>query len=260
MNFFHEYHREPRIIHNQTIRFEPHLHHEVEIIALFRGQVSLTMGGRDYVMHEGDLLIVFPNTVHSYASEGDVDVGKFIFSPDTLPELRDLFKTSLPLSPIISGENELIALSKEILDCFDKSSEVVKKAYLLLLTGKLIEKCRPESREDFDGDTLNAILDYCRENYRNGIKQTDVAAALHISESYLSHVFSAKMDINFCKYINILRVGEATRLLSESDKSITEIAYECGFSSLRSFNRAFLDCKGVNPRQYRKSRSEIYYF
>ena len=208
----------------------------------------------------GTRIIVFPNTVHSYASEGDVDVGKFIFSPDTLPELRDVLGSSAPSEPIISNCKDMISLSKEILLSFEKSSEVVKKAYLLLLAGKLLERCRPEAREDFDGDTLGAILDFCQKNYRSSICQKDIAAALHISESYLSHVFSAKMDINFCKYINILRVGEATRLLSESDKSITEIAYECGFSSLRSFNRAFLDCKGVNPRQYRKSRSEIYYF
>lgn len=253
MNFFHEYHREPRIIHNQKIRFEPHLHYEVEIIALFRGRVSLTVGGKDHLMREGDILIVFPNTVHSYATEEGVDVGKFIFSPETLPELRDILGSSVPKEPIISGCEELVSLSKEILLSFEKSSDVVKKAYLLLLTGKILEKCQPESHEGFDGDTLNAILDYCQKNYRSGIKQKDVAAALHISESYISHVFSAKMDINFCRYINILRVGEAVRLLSESDKSITEIAYECGFGGIRSFNRAFLDCKGVNPRQYRKS-------
>ena len=48
MNFFHEYHREPRIIHNQKIRFEAHLHYEVEIITLFRGKASLTCAGKEY--------------------------------------------------------------------------------------------------------------------------------------------------------------------------------------------------------------------
>ena len=138
-----------------------------------------------------------------------------------------------------------------------KSSPTVKKAYLLLLTAKLIELCQPEARKDFDGDTLGAILEYCQKNYRSNLRQKDVAAALHISESYISHVFSAKMEINFCRYLNILRSDEAARLLVESKKSITEIAFECGFGGLRSFNRAFLDTKGVTPREYRKSRSEI---
>lgn len=255
MNFFHEYHREPRIIHNQKIRFEPHLHYEVEIIALFKGSASLSVGGRDYKMKDGDLLIVFPNTVHSYTSEENVDVGKFIFSPDTLPELRDIFNTNYPDCPIVSGSNELLSLSKEILRSFDSSSSTVKKAYLLLLTGKLLEKCTLESRDDFDGDTLNAILEYCQKNFRLRLKQSDIALALHISESYLSHVFSAKMEMNFCRYLNVLRTNEALRLLVERNESITEIAYECGFSSLRSFNRAFAEQIGTTPREYRKSFS-----
>lgn len=253
MNFFHEYHKEPKIIHNQKIRFEAHLHREVEIIVLFKGSATLSVGGKEFQMTVGDLLIVFPNTVHSYTSEENVDVGKFIFSPDTLPELRDVFNTKYPKYPIASGSDELLSLSKEILLSFDSSSSIVKKAYLLLLTGKLLERCLVEDRDDYDGDTLNTILEYCRKNYRSRLTQSDVAAALHISESYLSHVFSAKMEINFCRYLNILRTGEACRLLTEGDKSITEIAYDCGFSSLRSFNRAFSDQMGTTPREYKKS-------
>ena len=257
MSFFHEYHREPRIIHNQKIRFEPHLHYEVEIIALFKGNVSLSVGGKDCRMQAGDILIVFPNTVHSYTSDESVDVGKFIFSPDILPELHDIFKSYYPGVPIVSGAEDILSLARDILSSFEKSSPTVKKAYLLLLTAKLVELCQPESRKDFDGDTLGAILEYCQKNYRSNLKQRDVAAALHISESHLSHIFSAKMEINFCRYLNILRSDEAARLLAESRKSITVIAYECGFSSLRSFNRAFLDTRGVTPRQYRKSITEI---
>ena len=257
MSFFHEYHNGPRIIHNQKIRFEPHLHHEIEIIALFRGRVSLSVGGKDYSMREGDMLIVFPHTVHSYNSEESVDVGKFIFSPEILPELHDVFKSHYPREPIISGADDVLSLARDILSSFEKSSPTVKKAYLLLLTAKLIELCQPEARKDFDGDTLGAILEYCQKNYRSNLRQKDVAAALHISESYISHVFSAKMEINFCRYLNILRSDEAARLLVESKKSITEIAFECGFGGLRSFNRAFLDAKGVTPREYKKSRSEI---
>ena len=255
MSFFHEYHGEPRIIHNQKIRFEPHLHYELEIIVLFRGRVSLTVGGAEYSMSEGDILIVFPNTVHSYTSEEGVDVGKFIFSPDFLPEIRDVLGASYPKQPIISGATEILGLAREILLSFEQSSAAVKKAYLLLLTGKLLEKCELESRADFDGDTLNAILEYCRKNFRSGIKQREVAAALRVSESYISHVFSAKMEMNFCRYLNVLRVNEAMRLLTEGKTSITDVAYDCGFSSPRSFNRAFAEQTGITPREYKKSFS-----
>ena len=86
MNYFHQYHTETQIIHNQKICFAPHLHDEVEIITLFRGSASLTADGLSYTLSAGDFVIIFPDVVHGYAFENNVDVGKFIFSPGTVPE------------------------------------------------------------------------------------------------------------------------------------------------------------------------------
>ena len=87
MDYFHQYHTETQIIHNQKICFAPHLHDEVEIIALFRGSASLMADGLTYTLSAGDFVIIFPDVVHSYTLENDVDVGKFIFSPDAVPDL-----------------------------------------------------------------------------------------------------------------------------------------------------------------------------
>lgn len=260
MNFFHEYHSETKILHNQKIYFDAHLHYEVEIIALFRGSTSLLVGGQDYKMHEGDFLIVFPNTIHSYTTSSPVDVGKFIFSLEAIPELKDAFENKFTESPIIPREKaekaNLHTLSKEILNCYNESSAIVKKAYLLLLTGKLLELCRLQSRDKLDHDIINSIFNYCQNNYLSKITQKDVATALHVSESYLSHIFSKKIEINFCSYINILRINKACESLSDSNKSITQIAQECGFSSLRTFNRAFLKHREITPSEYKKSLAE----
>lgn len=87
MNYLHQHHDGPQILHNQKIHFELHLHSEVEIIALYKGSASLSVDGKSYRMGAGDFLIVFPESLHSYAAEADVDVGKFIFSPEIIPEL-----------------------------------------------------------------------------------------------------------------------------------------------------------------------------
>jgi len=256
MNFFHENHSETEIYHNQKINFAPHLHYEVEIITLFKGSTELTIGGKDYTLNEGDFLIVFPNIVHSYSTKSSVDAGKFIFNIETMPELKDVFNTKAPKSPIISHERaqeaNLTSLSREIIKSYNESSMLVKRAYLLLLTGKLLELCELEDREKVDQDIINNIFNYCRSNYHSKLTLGSTAKALHISESYLSHIFSKKIEMNFCNYINVLRINEACEQLRKSDKSITQIAQECGFSSLRTFNRAFLSCRSMTPREYRK--------
>ena len=88
MNYLHQHHDGPQILHNQKIHFELHLHSEVEIIALYKGSASLSVDGKSYRMGAGDFLIVFPESLHSYAAEADVDVGKFIFSPRSTSRCR----------------------------------------------------------------------------------------------------------------------------------------------------------------------------
>lgn len=257
MKFFHQFHTSPQIIHNNKINFEPHLHEAVEIIALFKGKTELYVDGQNYTMSAGDFLIIFPNTVHSFYCEAEVDVGKFIFSPAAVSNLKASFDAGRPKCPIIKGDvaalKGLDTLAKDILISYNESSSAVKSAYLFLLTAKLLELCEIEKKQGTDGSIVNQIFDYCQRNYKQRITQADVARALHISNSYLSHIFMYKLKINFCSYINILRVNEACSLLSRTKMSITEIANESGFSSLRSFNRAFMRHVGVTPKEYRKS-------
>lgn len=256
MKFFHQFHTSPQIIHNNKINFESHLHEAVEIIALFKGETLLNVDGQGYKMQEGDFVIIFPNTVHSFYCDGEVDVGKFIFSPQAVPNLTSVFDSNRPKCPIIKASDAaskgLDMLSKEILESYGASSPSVKSAYLFLLAAKLLELCELVKREGSD-DIVRQVFDYCQKHYTEPITQSDVAGALHISGSYLSHIFMYKLKINFCSYINILRINHACTLLSQSQKSITEIADESGFSSLRTFNRAFARYVGTTPKEYRKS-------
>lgn len=257
MNYFHQYHTEPQIIHNQKICFAPHLHDEVEIITLFRGSASLMADGFNYTLSAGDLIIIFPNVVHSYTLENNVDVGKFIFSPDEIPYLNPILEHKLPKTPVIkhdkvSGTN-LDSLSREILTSYKSSSTPVQKAYLLLLTGKLLELCEFEERKDMNDNIVIQIFDYCKRNFRSDITLADVADALFVSKSYISHIFCCKLKINFRTYINIIRINEATSLMRQEKITVTEAAHRSGFGSIRTFNRAFLKYMGITPKEYKNS-------
>lgn len=259
MNYFHQYHTETQIIHNQKICFAPHLHDEVEIITLFRGSASLMADGLAYTLSAGDFVIIFPDVVHSYTLEKDVDVGKFIFSPDAVPDLIPILKNERPLSPVIKhervSETNLGALAGEVLASYKSSSAPVQKAYLLLLTGKLLELCEFEERKSPDNSILSKIFDYCKQNFRSDITLTDVANALFVSKSYISHIFCCKLKINFRSYINLLRINEAALLMCRDNITVTEAAQRSGFGSIRTFNRAFYKHMGTTPKEYKRNFS-----
>ena len=63
-----------------------------------------------------------------------------------------------------------------------------------------------------------------------------------------------KLNMGFNDYVNQIRVSNACRKLSESDAAISQISEEVGFSTVRTFNRAFSKHVGMTPREYRSRR------
>lgn len=191
------------------------------------------------------------------SAEKNVEVGKYIFNSDSIPELKKVLENKCPKSPIIKRtlvENTgIYELAREILQKYRNCSAIVKKAYLLLLSGRLLELCELYDRLS-DNGMVCAVLDYCRNNYRQHITLQSTADALFISRSYLSHIFCEKIKINFRDYINMLRINDAQSMLENGGISITETAVQCGFGSIRTFNRTFLKYIGMSPGEYAKRR------
>lgn len=103
----------------------------------------------------------------------------------------------------------------------------------------------------FDQERMNRVLAFIHRSYDQGVRLRDAARVLSLSESAFSRFFRLHMGKTFPAFINELRIGRACRLLIESDKTVTEISYECGFSNLSNFNRQFLRANGVTPRAFR---------
>ena len=100
-------------------------------------------------------------------------------------------------------------------------------------------------------DTTSAIINYCRQNYDKEISLSGVAKALFLNKDSVSRIFSKNIGISFNSFINELRIVKACSLLSESDKNIVDIAFECGFKNQGTFNAAFKAFTKMTPREYK---------
>ena len=84
------------------------------------------------------------------------------------------------------------------------------------------------------------------------LKIWDIVENIGINRSYISQFINNEYNISFSHYINKLRIEKACCLLEGSiNKSIEGIAFDSGFNSLSTFNRAFKKFKGVLPSEYR---------
>ncbi len=100
---------------------------------------------------------------------------------------------------------------------------------------------------------VRRAMAYMHEHYAEPISREDLASRLGMSSDYLTLCFRKEVGMAPIAYLNRYRVNRAKILLSESDKNVTEIALEVGFSDSSYFGRVFRRQVGVTPEVYRRS-------
>lgn len=92
------------------------------------------------------------------------------------------------------------------------------------------------------------ISSYLNLHFTEELNLSQLADALGYSKYHISHIFKENFGCSYNDYLKRIRSEHAMGLLSHSDMTATEICFASGFSSLRSFYRAFREIYGVTPR------------
>ena len=236
----------------------PHIHSHLEMIYASNGSSITTLDNQEFVLEEGDLFLSFPNQIHFYYDQSPVNGYMVIFSPDLFKDLKEDFQNKRPARPIIKRSQLPADIAKRLAVITEKNASdsvydrICAKGHLLALLGELIPQMNmvPVSA---DHESIKNLMNYCSENYTENLTLDSVSRELHLSKYYISHIFKERMNIGFTDFINSLRTEHACELLKK-DVSITDVAFSSGFSSIRTFNRVFLENMGMTPRDYIKTK------
>lgn len=240
----------------------PHIHPHLEFIYMQEGSSIAVVDDKKFLIETGDIFLSFPNQIHFYQPDSALYCQVLIFAPDLFSDLKECFKTQVPVSPIIKKHllpsdtcSILEKIQKKIYS--DSSFELITaKGYLMALLGNILPLMELVDAPTHH-DSLKNLLAYCSENYTEPITLDSLAAALHLNKYYVSHLFKERMNMGFTDFVNNLRIEHACNLLSQ-DTNITDVAFSSGFSSIRTFNRVFSQNIGMTPRDYLKSKRKMY--
>lgn len=237
------------------IDFPPHLHDDIELMFVEAGQAIAYCDGREYNLTPNSFFIAFPNQIHHYSQCTNGTYYCIIVKPSHLLHFVSVFSDGLPLSALHQHNDDsdnLISIFKTTYEEYlkDGDSSIIS-AYLTIIFGKLL-KCYDIEKSRLVKDCTSSILQYCAKHYKENISIDDISKELHISRSHISHIFSKRLNINFCDYINSLRLSDAVAMLESERYSVTEISDKSGFSTIRTFNRAFYKKYNTTPSEYRK--------
>ena len=94
---------------------------------------------------------------------------------------------------------------------------------------------------------------YIWENYTRKLSLEEIAKASGLSAPYFSTIFKEEMGENLSSYLNRLRIERTITLLTETGKSLSEIAKLCGFEDQSWFSKIFKSFTGTSPGKFREN-------
>jgi len=250
-----------------------HYHPEVELTLIRSGSGHRLIGDNLASFGPGDLVLIGANLPHSYFPGPDSQkehkdaeavvvqfptgmAGGFLFQA---PECRGIVKLLQRAERGLHFSPSLRASVDENLGSLSELNGPQRLARLLEILGELADRrAVPLSSGGFtpslnvaQAERLERGCRWIADNFRSPITLGEVSRHVHMTPPAFSRFFRLATNRTFVHFVNELRVGYACRLLLESDRKVTEVAFESGFENLSNFNRRFRALRGRSPKEFR---------
>ena len=252
-----------------NLNFLAHWHTEIESVYVYDGTLTMGINSEYQILEKGDIAICTSGDIHYYKSNGNSTVLSIVYRPELTDAIIKLPKSIHFKYPFLNRITmEKIGLHESVLKeielCFRKIFHEMTEqgpyyisfvksqlAELIALFLRNVPKNSTESAnttfENRSIDLIQRAIKFIEYNYYENITLDSVSSHLGISPTYFSKVFGKITGENFKTYLNSMRIQKVETLLRSTNDSIIDIAYACGFNSIRTFNRVFKALKGIPP-------------
>jgi AraC-like DNA-binding protein len=255
---------------NAKFDFPLHFHPEIELNLVLNSSGKRIIGDSVVEYSDCDLALIGPNTPHMWTGMKEnnnahvitIQFHEDLFSKNTLNR-----KLAFPIRELLERSKRGIAFSKETIETlkpkilklsdsqdFDSLLNFLSILYDLSIA-KNTKMLASHSYVDFysfpESQRIEKANNYIKDNLHNKIQLKEVADLVNMSETAFSHYFKKCTNSSFSDYTTDLRLGLAARMLFESEQSIKEICYDCGFNNISNFNRTFKRKMGFTPSDFR---------
>ena len=255
-------------------RIDWHWHHEFEFLYVADGMALCLVGTSKIELHKGCGIFINSGVLHRFESQSSTFAPNIVFSPTLMaPEnsliyqkyILPVINSSVPYQVFTADttwENDALQLLSQIFTCQEAESdnELCTMQLLFQLWNLLFENIDwiPESdgihRLNHKQARLQAMMQYIHDHYMEEITLEMIAASASISKSGASHIFQSGIHCSPVAYLIQYRLTQAAEQLYTTQKSVSFIAEETGFSSSGYFCRKFRQQYHMSPNEYRRKK------
>ena len=245
-----------------------HWHDCCELELVLCGQGTHIINGHYYTIGPGDLYCFTPADCHMIIADEPIEVLGIMFGEELISD--DIFARMLTLG--MTGSDLRVSLEQDRYPIVEQyfstilreeaklSDSSLAEAYIgRLIDCILIELLRAmgETALPRVKQAANAAIMYLHRHYAEPITLQSLSDHLYLTPSYLSTYFKNSTGRNFKDYLIEVRLRHACRLLGNTDISITDVCYGCGFTSYSNFMRSFRTHYQTSPLQFRREHQAI---
>ncbi|GGD18197.1 AraC family transcriptional regulator [Hyunsoonleella pacifica] len=155
-------------------------------------------------------------------------------------------KTSREIAP------RLIKLMKT--DGIDYYLEFVSVLYDLANSRnqRMLSNSTAQKRNFENSSKIKKVYDYIQDNFDKKISLDEISSLVNMTPVSFNRFIKKRTGKTFVIYVNSTRISHASKLLLETDLSIAEISFKCGFNNIANFNRIFKKEKNTTPSEFRE--------
>ena len=254
--------------------FPVHFHPEYELNYISNAKGAKRIIG-DHIdeIDDLELVLVGPNIFHCWEDFHNTEnqiheitiqfpadlIGESLLIKNIYKPIKELFQhaqrgIAFSRQTILQVEEKLLTISK--INGFDSILELQSLLFDLATSRnqRLLTNASFQRTNDFyNSENIDKVYNYMKENCNKKIKLEDVAKLLSMSVISFTRMIKQQTGKTFIDFLNEMRLGLATRQLIETNISVAQICFNCGFNNVSNFNRIFRRKQGVTPTEFRNN-------
>lgn len=240
----------------------PHFHDYVEIELITQGVAKQTINGNISHLKKGSLTVLGLTHKHQLIPEGVIKLTHFNINPRLISSevLKRLSLTSAQYIQLNDNDYKIISALSDICHT-ELQKKFINKEYIKKLIDAIFIKFLELIVDDYhlqDFEHISSIpmkdaLYYIHQHFRENISLEQVSKIFHYNPCHFSAAFHKEIGIEFIKYLTMLRIDYAKKLLADKRFKVKTIYLESGFKTYEGFLKAFKKITGMSPSEYKSS-------
>ncbi|NHN30854.1 helix-turn-helix transcriptional regulator [Paenibacillus agricola] len=228
-----------------------HKHPMFEIVYYCKGYGHTTINGVISPYSPGQFAIIYPEVVHDEYRKTATEVIYFGFiTPYESIQLAQGLHTDTEYGTLRKLLQEMMLETAQKRNHYTIKLDLLLQSALIEIS-RMHEKLPVQPSSDHE-ERLTPVIQFIEQYYADSLNIKQLAHIAGYSYDHFRHIFKEYTGATPMNYWIHLRIQKSKELLLEHQKKMTQIAFECGFSSLSHFSNTFRTLTGHSPREFVK--------